>query len=485
MKKDKVQIGFVGLSFSNFQSAEYGIYEESCRLLESMSEELDFELIAYPVMVQDSTAVTEACKMMESSGVDFLMLQASSLMLGDIIEPFGDICSRIGFWLVPEPTLKGELPLNSLTGFNLGVSILRKKYPNRPVKWFYGSPAGDTDFVQRFLITIRALRALKNLQGSRICMMNDVVPTFINLTYEEKSLKKHLGVDIVTLALEDLFTRVSAGKEAERIEKEMRQAAKEVRVPVAELGKSAGIADALLSIAAENKFDALALRCWPEFQDVMYTAPCASVAYLNDHGLITSCEGDLPGAISMLAALHISGETPTMNDPVALDMERDLIQMWHCGPGPASWADENGQVLDWHHTLNRRVKDGDPKFGVSSDIAFKSGAVTLLHVSGDGSSLFVMEGEVVEGPEKPYPGSGGWLGNLSSGGISCTASDFLENITDYGFEHHYPIMRGHHEASIRELASWAGLEVLELRKATSYVQRFPGPRGGIRQEDHE
>ncbi|MBC8452657.1 MAG: hypothetical protein H8D65_02250, partial [Spirochaetes bacterium] len=466
----KIKIGLACLYFPNFQAKEYDIFTRSLSAMKGLSECFGFDLAAGNKMISSEEEANAAADYFAAEKVDFLLLQASSLILGDIILPFAAAAERIGFWVVPEPVLAGELPLNSLTGFNLGVSVLRQNFPDRLVKWFYGSPeCNDYGFQDRLAVTIQALRCLKNLQGSRVGLIHDAVPTFINLTFDRAGLKKSLGVEVVIIGLDEIFkgtsgkagevgggaeaeAKAKAEAEAEAVAVEMYETAAEVRVPKEEVVQSGRVTSLLLSIAEKHCLAAVALRCWPEFQDVMQLAPCASVAYLNDHGLITSCEGDLPGAVSMLAAWYISNEAPTMNDPVAMDFEKDLIQMWHCGPGPASWADETGQTLDWHHTLNRRISEGEKKAGLSSDIAFKKGAVTLLHTAGDGSTIFVMQGEVVEGPAKPYPGSGGWIGNLTCNGFSCSAADFLQSITTYGFEHHYPIMRGHHEAAVREAA---------------------------------
>jgi len=469
----KLTVGLVGLYFPNFQAMEHDIYSRSRRTLEISAEKCGFTLIPYSEMVSDAVQAEAAVEFLRERQIDFLLLQASSLILGDIVLPFAEVSERIGFWVVPEPTGEGELPLNSLTGWNLGVSILRQNFPARKVKWFYGSPDGDAAFLERLQVTVEALRADKLLRESRVAIVHETVPTFINLTYDSDALKRNLGVEIVSVGLEEVFLRADTLQptvSGKQIAAEMTQKAAEVRVPEREVIRSGQIASALLEIAKGQNLKAAALRCWPEFQEVMHIAPCAAVAYLNDHGLITSCEGDLPGAVSMLAASAFSGEAPTMNDPVAIDREHDLVQMWHCGPGPASWADAKGQTLDWHHTLNRRLEpDGSPT-GVSSDISFKRGAVTLLHIGGSGDTVFVMEAEVVDGPAPPYPGSGGWLGSLSSGGVPCTSADFLETMSWYGFEHHYPIMRGHHEAAVREYAAWNGLKILEIRKAAVYLQ---------------
>lgn len=469
----KLTVGLAGLYFPNFQAVEYDIYGRSRRTLESYAEQCGFTVIPYSEMVSNVVQAEAAVEFLRERQIDFLLLQASSLILGDIVLPFAEVSERIGFWVVPEPTGAGELPLNSLTGGNLGISILRQNFPARKVKWFYGSPDGDDAFLERLQVTAEALRADKLLRESRVAIVHETVPTFINLTYDSDALKRNLGVEVVTVGLEEVFLRADSLQptvSGKQIAAEMTQKAAEVRVPEREVVRSGQIASALLDIAKGQNLKAAALRCWPEFQEVMHIAPCAAVAYLNDHGLITSCEGDLPGAVSMLAASAFSGEAPTMNDPVAIDREQDLIQMWHCGPGPASWADAKGQTLDWHHTLNRRLEPGGSPTGVSSDISFKRGAVTLLHIGGSGDTVFVMEAEVVDGPDPPYPGSGGWLGSLRSGGVPCTTADFLETISWYAFEHHYPIMRGHHEAAVREYAAWNGLKILEIRKAAAYLQ---------------
>ncbi len=470
--KKSLKIGFVALSFSNFQAAEYRIFERSLVSMKQYAETLDFTLVSAADAVTDEAGAIRAAADLQEQGIDFLLLQASSLILGDIVLPFAAACERIGFWVVPEPTFAGELPLNSLTGFNLGVSILRKQFPERPVKWFYGSPDGSQDFRERLSVTVAALRSLVNLKGSRIGLLHDVVPTFINLTYQTDSIREMLGVEVVPLTLEELFRRIRLEREADpEIVQELYRSAREVRVTGEEVGSMAKITRQITVMAEEDALDAVALRCWPEFQDELQLAPCASVAYLNDHGVITSCEGDLPGALSMLTGWYVSSQAPTMNDPVALDMENDLIQMWHCGPGPASWADEAGQILDYHHTLNRRIAAGEPRQGVSSDITFRRGDVTILHISGDAKSIFILEGRVMEGPAPPYPGSGGWIGELQSNGRHCSCADFLEGVAKYGFEHHYPIIRGHHEAALRELAGWCGMRVLDMPVAAVYQQR--------------
>jgi len=473
MINKRLNVGIAGLYFSNFEAVKHDIYPVSVLGLKKLAEELSFNLIAYPELVGGEADAVKANSFFKDKDVDFLILQASSLIMGDVILPLADNDFKFGFWMIPESDDGSEIQLNSMTGYNLGVSILRKNFPDRKIKWFYGNTV-DADFINRFSVSIRALTTLKCMSESRIAVADEAVPGFINLTYDTNLLRKVFGLEIEQLPLEKLFAEISnqpneSVKHTADIKKKIISESSAVEVPETEIDDSARTAEALMRLGSNLDFQATALKCWPEFQSEFHMAPCTAVAYLNDHGLPTSCEGDVPGAVSMLAAYYINGDAPTMNDPVAINPEQNLVQMWHCGPGPASWADSKGRKISWHHTLNRRVGENERKYGLSSDLVFKEGAVTMLRISGDGREIFILEGEVVPGPSKPYSGSGGWIGNLRSHGQDCSVSQLLQLIAENGLDHHYPIMRGHHEKVLRELAAWTGMKVLEMPEVQDYL----------------
>ena len=265
------------------------------------------------------------------------------------------------------------MPLNSLTGFNLCVSIIRRRWGDRKkLKWFWGD---GIDFENRFVASIRALSGLKAFRGSRIAAIGETVPSFSNLDYEKEKFEKTLGIEVLPFGLEELFRRSdkAPSEKIEAIRASLVARAACVRVDKSQLLTTARICYALQTVKEREGADAASLRCWPEFQSWKGIAPCAAVAWSNDSCFPTACEGDLPGAVSMLLGRIISGNPATMNDPVALDRQTGYIQMWHCGPGPASWADESGQCLDYHHTLNRRLAPGTAPPGFLQTSALHSG----------------------------------------------------------------------------------------------------------------
>lgn len=467
----KVRIGAVGLCFLNYEARTHKVWKKSSGKLDTFVQQHQSELVVWPDEIETIDDAKKAANYLLAQKVDFLMIQASSFSLGDVLYPLLALKKRTGFWFVPEPGYGGELQLNSLTGFNLATSLSKKFASSVQTKWFFGIP-GETTFDEPFSITLQALRAVVTIPGSRIGQIGSIVPTFDNLQYNEEKLRGSLGVEVVPVAIEELFDRYKQvpRNKIDELVNVLKQRSSKILVDDIWLEKTARVIGAMEMVKAEYQLDAAAVKCWPEFQSELNMAPCAALACANDSNFPSGCEGDLIGTLSMLIAHRITGTAPTMNDPVAFDEETGTIQMWHCGPGPASWADEDGQTLAYHHTLNRRKKPDEPLAGVSSDISFRRGAVTVMRLEDDGKQLFVFEANIVDGPGKPYAGSGGWFGELSSDKLKVSINDFVETVSAYGIEHHYPVCRGHIEYVYREMVSWMGLQVLPFKQWKPYKQ---------------
>jgi L-fucose isomerase-like protein len=461
----KLKVGLISAYFPNFDALKLGVYERSREELRALADRLDFELVAVEQGVQSQEEAVQAARQIEANGVDFLLIQASSFALGYVVLPLVEVNARLGLWFLPEPSFEGEIPLNSLAGFNLFASIIRLHLKDRhlPFKWFYGTPTSP-QFERRIEITIRALSALKELSQTRIGLIGGPAPTFLNLDYDAEAIAARLGVQINAHPMEDVFGRVEGYPEAKvaGMVEAMTARAAEVRVTGNWLARTARVSLALQDLASKGGYSALGVRCWPEFQsDLGGLGPCAAVSWLNETGLPTSCEGDVPGAISMLAAYHISRAPVTMTDLVAIDDQSGLVHMWHCGPSPASWADSAGQALTYHPTLDRANSPDTPRSGLSSDLVFAPGPVTIARFSQSADEMLLMSAEVVEGPSRGYAGSRGWLGHLRMNGQPLSIPDLIETMAFYGLEHHYPLARGDWTGVFCELASWTGIQVLD------------------------
>jgi hypothetical protein len=476
---NRLTIGLVGAYFPNFDALKLGVYERSKEEMRLLARNLDFDLIAVESGVQSQEDAESAARQLAAAGVDFVLVQASSFSLGDLILPLAGVGTRLGLWFLPEPSFEGEIPLNSLTGFNLFASILRLhlKETAPPFKWFYGMP-DSSRFQRRLMLSVRALGALKRLRSTRVGVIGGPAPTFFNLDYDAQAIARRLGVEIEVLPIEEIFRRFGSytTSQVDDLVQAMRARAASVQVTGQWLADTARVVLALRDVAEEGAYNTLAVRCWPEFQSELGgLGPCAAVAWLNEIGLPTSCEGDVPGAISMLAAQAISRAPVTMTDLVALSEDEELILMWHCGPSPASWADEAGQALTYHPTLDRASPPDAPRSGVASDLVFAPGPVTVARFSQSAASLLLMSAEVMEGPSRGYPGSRGWLGRLRMQGDPLSIPDLIETMAYYGLEHHYPLARGDWTGAFSELASWTGIKVLDKIPYRDYLVS-PSPK---------
>jgi L-fucose isomerase-like protein len=475
----RLSVGLVGAYFPNFAAEQHGVYPRAVAALEELATAWDFDLVAVEAGVQTAEQAEVARRILEDGGADFVLVQASSFALGDVLLPLAQMDVPLGLWAVPEPSLDGEIPLNSFTGLNLFASIVRLNIRERrfPFKWFYGTP-NDDRFRRRLRLTVQALTALKRLRHARVALVGDAAPTFYNLTYDAQAIKARLGVQVEQRALDEVFGRAQ-GYEAPQVSAlvaKMTARATEVAVSAEWMERTGRVVLALRDVAVEGNYNALALRCWPEFQSEMGgIGPCAAVSWLNDTGLPTSCEGDVLGAVSMLALHLLSGEPTTLLDLVAVVEEDGLIQLWHCGPTPASLADQAGQRITYHPTLDRASPPNTPPSGASSDLVLAPGPATVARFAPAADQAFLMSANVVEGPTRGYDGSRGWLASPRINGEPSSILDLVETIACHGLPHHYPVALGDWSDVFRELAAWAGIEILARVPYRDYLIAYSKP----------
>ncbi|NIV39645.1 MAG: hypothetical protein GWN58_62625, partial [Anaerolineae bacterium] len=85
--------------------------------------------------------------------------------------------------------------------------------------------------------------------------------------------------------------------------------------------------------------------------------------------------------------------------------EERLVQLWHCGPTAASLADEAGQRITYHPTLDRASPPDKAPSGTSSDLVLAPGPATIVRFTPAADRAFLMSADIVEGPTRGYDGS--------------------------------------------------------------------------------
>lgn len=474
--KHRLKIGYVGVSIPAYFAEKYRVREKAVAGLTQYAEELDFDLVAIERPVLSGEDAAAAASRLQQSGIDFLMIQNAGCSMGEQLYPLLDAAPRIGLWSVPDPRLEGEVQLSSFVSMNHYASVIKRYFRDRdiPFKWFYGE-ADTGRFRDRFTVTARALRADTNLARTRIGWIGGISPGFVGMLPDEAMLRERLGVSVEQLDLGDVVKRAKA-IEPNRAAHSIRQ--------IKGVASSITVSDdsafdrvtrfylALHDVSREMEFDALAVQCWSTIQQLYNIAPCMAYSWLgSEHDMPVSCEGDVPGALSMhvLNLLSDRKGSSTLLDLAALDPERQAMQMWHCGVAPRHFANQDGIKWVDHVTLGRNGSDGP--YGVAGDQQFAKQPVTLSYVSENAEHLLVVKSEVVDHPSPGFDGTRGWLSKTCLNGDPIDIWDLVNTFTVRGLQHHFAMGQGDVTRELMELAAWKKMQLVEPVPYEDYLQR--------------
>jgi L-fucose isomerase-like protein len=469
----RLKVGMAGLMCTPFKGDKEKHYRESHDALMDLADLHNFDLhVIEQGMYEDKHAKAAASELSEW-GADFVILQTSSFGPGQFIYEFTKSPVFLGLWAIPEgpPAGGGGLPLNSFTGMNLYNSILgtRDTGYKHPVKWFYGHP-GQPLFDDRFIITMQALRAVVNLRESRIGLIGGVAPGFDNLIVDYEVIRTALGVDVVEIEPEEIIDKAKAFDTERIIAAEKVLLADNVTLAAGQetaVEKSSRVLIAYQEIVREQELDALAVSCWPEFQEDYHLAVCSVMGAANQLGVVAACEGDITSAVSMLALKYLSGgEIVSLMDLSAVDEADDSVLLWHCGPAPVSFADEGGVRMGPLWLFDGY--EGEP-IGLHNDLVLKPGAATVMGFTTDFQRMLIMDG-IIDNEKPGYVGSRGWMSEIHLNGENIDTRDLVETIMSSNYQHHYPLIYGEYAPASMELAAWLGIRLIQRRNYRAYLQ---------------
>jgi L-fucose isomerase-like protein len=170
-------------------------------------------------------------------------------------------------------------------------------------------------------ITVRALRAVKQLCRSRIALIGGIAPGFNDLYFDErKLLRRFPGMEYDRLPeFDDILERAKRYDAAElAAQADAFDAAAHSVHPKAAKHHLLNVRmlRAYKEFAAVNRFDALAVSCWPKFQAPagLLLPFCSIVARPERDGLKTAGEGAVLCAVSMLLLQSLTQQSAMLMD---------------------------------------------------------------------------------------------------------------------------------------------------------------------------
>ena len=361
--KSEVSIGLVCLARKTFDcGAAAQIYSN---IIEDLSkiENVAWEII--PELIIDVSEAQYAAQDLASRGIDAIVCISGTFALGHLILELNKVIKKpILLWALEElPYEGGKIRLNSVCGVNLNASNLYKSGVTN-----YTITIGrkiDEDWID-------AIRIIRKLFSSHIAVIGYRAKGFFNLDIDELNLYKELGVLIDHYELQELFDFETNDSEINKRLLHLKQTFDIGDISTEQAYRVAELIVKFDNFISAHNIDALAIRCWPEFADKFGISPCAAMSVLQSEHKILTCEGDILGAISMLAHDTIGAHYPFMADFSQVDFKENFALLWHCGVASCNLSDEKCiKSLDSYFAEGR---------GVTADFVMKSGNMSMLRL---------------------------------------------------------------------------------------------------------
>jgi len=421
-------------------------------------------------LLLDGDAALAALDALDEERPDaLLILQATFTDAAATLRLAERFTGPLAIWALPEPRAGGRLRLNAFCGLNLAAHALTRA--GRAFAWAYADPA-EADATLRALFEPRppvppaprdaapadegaraaGLAAAAAIRGARIGRIGERPAGFVTCDYDAEELRRLAGVTVEPLPLDALFS-VARSLPEPALDKVRQQVEGEVEslagLDEAQLARSLRLAPALRILAGCGRYDALAVRCWPETFTEYGGAVCGPAAMLGEDRTPCACEADVYGALTSLLLQEVAGSPAFLVDVVDIDAKDDTGVVWHCGQAPISMADPKEKPRATVHS-NRRQP-------FLYEFALRPGRVTLARISQAqaGGALVIAGADVLERP----PAFTGTSGTLR---FDRPAGEVAAAILGIGLEHHVSLAYGDHREALHGAAEALRLPVLEI-----------------------
>jgi L-fucose isomerase-like protein len=442
-----LQIGLVSLARTTFDiplAAEVAAQVRLCL------REAGFSLSGPETLVTDLEQARGVATQLADDPLDLLLVLQATFADSTMVTSLAAAVDRpLLLWAVPEQASGGRLRLNSFCGINLAAHALRRS--GRNYEYLYASP-DDVLALDKIQTLARAGRARRLLGQARLGRVGANPDGFDSCQFDEKALAHQFGLQVVQVELEDLFraARAADAGDVSRLYQELSSRLDGLaQLDQAPLLKSLASYLALRQTATQQRLDALAVRCWPEFFTELGCAACGPMSMLSDELTPCSCEADVNGAITQLLLQWLSGEPAFSTDVVSWDLAADTVVVWHCGLAPLTMADCDEQPRATIHS-NRQLP-------LLMEFRLKPGRVTVGRLSEASGKyrLVVGSGEMLRAPMS-FTGTSGVLR------FDRPAAQVLDTMLSEGLEHHISLTYGDHLPALLALARMLKLPVVRF-----------------------
>lgn len=406
------------------------------------------EITAIEPLVIELPDADGAIAQLQAANIDALLLINGTFALGGLAMSLGKALNvPMLLWAWHEPAEQtGKLRLNSLVGVNVNTSNLYK-LGFRPQTLY--TAHDDADALRKIGNFARAAAAIQDLNGLRVGMIGGHAPGFDNLAVNKMALRKQLGVEVVEVGLQTLILAANAQSTtsqppalAPSDEFDDISEASETQ-----LSKYDALVMGAHSLAAQQKFDVLTLKCWGDLAEQYGIAGCGAVSVLTSGGLITGCEGDVLGAVTMRIGEQLTGDKAVLMDLVSTDAASNTALFWHVGCAPVCLAAAGQPKHLFSHFAGGK--------GLTAGFGLRPGRVTIIRVGDDGENLRILAATGTALDTAMHI-----RGTVSRVQLDSDVGAFLHEVLANGWEHHVVLAYGEVLPELQAIGQMLGVPVI-------------------------
>jgi L-fucose isomerase-like protein len=303
---------------------------------------------------------------------------------------------------------------------------------------------------------LRICTVSRGFTGARIGLVGPRPERFETCIFSEDLLMRKFQQRVIPISLPDIMSIATSPEnrtEIEKISEEMKTQSESSAVDTDTVLNIAGLECALSQFASEKGLSGMGIQCWTAMQKIYGISPCYAMGRLTDHGIMTSCEVDIYGVLTMLIQYLVSlGTTvPHFIDWTIKHQEQENVFLaWHCGNGPPSLVSDGNKLTLSYQSVLGKTLGIDNSYG-TGEYQLKPGDVTLCRLQEhDGQfKMLVAKGKIVPSQQE-LRGTWSW--------VEVPDLDKLYNtLVNEGFTHHASMIHGDFSRSITNACNYLGI----------------------------
>lgn len=354
-------------------------------------------------------------------------------------------------------TPEGKRLSDSFCGtLSISSGLYRRKIPFLFAGIIFPEEEEFKEAVENF---VRVCAVFKGFMGARIGQVGPRPRPFETCIFNENALLERFKQTVIPVPLSEIFEAAnSLSNEDPNVQEvlggiwsqaDVSQIGRETLIKLAKLEV------ALSKFAEENKISAMGVQCWTAMQDIYGASSCLPMARLTDRGIMSSCEVDIYGALTMLIQYlaSLKKTPPHFIDWTIQHQEKENVFLaWHCGNAPPSLACEGCPRIVRGHFVMEETKPGKA-FG-TIEFQLKPGVVTICRlVEYDGEfKMLITRGEIKYSSEN-LRGAWSW--------VEVPNLKFLYRVLiEEGFIHHASMIHGDYTKAIMDACKFLGIEAV-------------------------